>query len=158
LRKVFGFAGRYPLIFYAVYTRAQPDGVASLYGSTGVTLRQIFDREETGMSRGVGIVLLLLALPAGASAQGALNDQQRLGQTLFTQSCGVCHLKPQITANTFGPTLSKESAGGSEDVMRETITNGTPRMPGFKLLFEPAQINAIVAYLKTVPAPQAAPR
>ena len=96
------------------------------------------------MSRGVGIVLLLLALPAGASAQGALNDQQRVGQTLFTQSCGVCHLKPQITANTYGPPLSKESAGGSEDVMRETITNGTPRMPGFKLLFEPAQINAIV--------------
>jgi mono/diheme cytochrome c family protein len=109
------------------------------------------------MSRGVGIVLLL-ALPAGAFAQGALSDQQRVGQTLFTQSCGVCHLKPQITANTFGPPLSKESAGGSEDVMRDTITNGTPRMPGFKLLFEPAQINAIVAYLKTVPAPQPAPR
>ena len=110
------------------------------------------------MSRGVGIVFLLLALLAGASAQGALNDQQRVGQTLFTQSCGVCHLKPQITANTYGPPLSKESAGGSEEVMRETITNGTPRMPGFKLLFEPAQISAIVAYLKTVPAPQAAPR
>src|SRR5262245_65429719 len=110
------------------------------------------------MSRGVGIVLLLLALPAGASAQSALNDQQRLGQTLFTQSCGVCHLKPQITANTFGPTLSKDSAGGREDVIRDTITNGTPRMPGFKHTFEPAQIDAIVAYLKTVPAPQAAPR
>jgi len=101
------------------------------------------------MSRGVGIVFLLLALPAGAFRQGALNDQQRVGQTLFTQSCGVCHLKPQITA-TLRPPLSKESAGGSEDVMRETITNGTPRMPGFKLLFEPTQINAIVAYLKTV--------
>ena len=108
------------------------------------------------MSRGVGIILLLLALPAGTSAQpSALNEQQRLGQTLFTQSCGVCHLKPQITANTYGPPLSKDSAGGSEDVMRETITNGTPRMPGFKLLFEPAQIDAIVAYLKTVPTPQA---
>jgi mono/diheme cytochrome c family protein len=105
-----------------------------------------------------GVLLLLLMLPASASAQGALNEQQRLGQTLFTQSCGVCHLKPQITANTFGPTLSKESAGGREDVMRETITNGTPRMPGFKHTFEPAQIDAIVAYLKTVPAPQAAPR
>jgi len=105
-----------------------------------------------------GVLLLLLVLPAGASAQNALNEQQRLGQTLFTQSCGVCHLKPQITANTFGPTLSKESAGGSEDVMRATITNGTPRMPGFKHTFEPAQIDAIVAYLKTVPAPQAAPR
>jgi mono/diheme cytochrome c family protein len=105
-----------------------------------------------------GVLFLLLVLPAGASAQGALNEQQRLGQTLFTQSCGVCHLKPQITANTFGPTLSKDSAGGREDVMRETITNGTPRMPGFKHTFEPAQIDAIVAYLKTVPAPQATPR
>jgi len=106
-----------------------------------------------------GVLLLLLALPADTSAQpSALNEQQRIGQTLFTQSCGVCHLKPQITANTYGPPLSKDSAGGSEDVMRETITNGTPRMPGFKLLFEPAQIDAIVAYLKTVPTPQAAPR
>src|SRR5262245_5051685 len=105
-----------------------------------------------------GVLLSLLVLPAGASAQNALNEQQRLGQTLFTQSCGVCHLKPQITANTFVPTLSKHSAGGREYVMRETITNGTPRMPGFKHTFEPAQIDAIVAYLKTVPAPQAAPR
>ena len=105
-----------------------------------------------------GVLLLLLVLPASASAQGALSEQQRLGQALFTQSCGVCHLKPQITANTFGPTLSKDSAGGREDVMRETITNGTPRMPGFKHTFEPAQIDAIVAYLKTVPAPQTAPR
>jgi len=110
------------------------------------------------MLRCAGTVFCLVILSSAASAQGALNEQQRLGQTLFTQSCGVCHLKPQITANTYGPTLSKESAGGSEDVMRETITNGTPRMPGFKLLFEPAQINAIVAYLKTVPLPQAAPR
>jgi len=110
------------------------------------------------MSRRVGIVLFLLASPAGVIAQPTLNEQQRLGQTLFTQSCGVCHLKPQITANTFGPTLSKESAGGRDEVMREVIMNGTPRMPGFKLTFEPAQVDAIVAYLKTVPAPQAAPR
>jgi mono/diheme cytochrome c family protein len=110
------------------------------------------------MLRCAGTALCLVTLSFAASAQpSALNEQQRLGQTLFTQSCGVCHLKPQITANTYGPTLSKESAGGSEDVMRETITNGTPRMPGFKLLFEPAQIDAIVAYLKTVPLPQAAP-
>jgi len=41
-------------------------------------------------------------------------------------------------------------------VMREVISNGTPRMPGFKYHFEPDQIEAIVAYLKTVPAPAAA--
>jgi mono/diheme cytochrome c family protein len=39
--------------------------------------------------------------------------------------------------------------------MREVISNGTPRMPGFKIHFQPAEIDAIVAYLKTVPSPSA---
>jgi mono/diheme cytochrome c family protein len=53
--------------------------------------------------------------------------------------------------------LSKESLGGQVGVMREVISNGTPRMPGFKYHFEPAQIDAIVAYIKTIPAPAAPP-
>jgi mono/diheme cytochrome c family protein len=108
-------------------------------------------------SAGVAL-LLLMSLTEFASAQPAtLNPQQQLGQQLVSQSCGVCHLKPQITSQTFGPPLSKESAGGNEAVMRQVIMDGTPRMPGFKLQFEPAQIDAIVAYLKTVPAPPPAP-
>jgi len=111
------------------------------------------------MMRLAGFALFLVTLSTGASAESAtLNEQQRLGQQLFTQSCGVCHLKPQINVNTFGPTLSKESGGGREDVLREVIMNGTPRMPGFKLNFEPQQVDAVIAYLKTVPAPQPAPR
>ena len=39
--------------------------------------------------------------------------------------------------------------------MGEVISNGTPRMPGFKYHFEPAQIEAIVAYLRTIPPPSA---
>jgi mono/diheme cytochrome c family protein len=31
------------------------------------------------------------------------------------------------------------------------ITNGTPRMPGFKYTYNPDQIAAIAAYLKTMP-------
>ena len=50
--------------------------------------------------------------------------------------------------------LSIDSAGGNPDVMRDVITNGTPRMPGFKVQFDPTQIDAIVAYLKKVPAPE----
>jgi hypothetical protein len=42
LRQVFGSTGSHPLNFDAVFLRIQPDGVASLYGRTGVTLRQIF--------------------------------------------------------------------------------------------------------------------
>jgi mono/diheme cytochrome c family protein len=115
------------------------------------------------MIRGVGIairVLTFLALttPQGAWAQptetsAPLNDTQKLGQRLFYQSCVVCHTKPQITSGQYGPVLSKDSLSGQEDVMREFIGNGTSRMPGFKFQFEPTQINAIVAYLKTVPAP-----
>jgi mono/diheme cytochrome c family protein len=110
------------------------------------------------MIRGVGIALLMLALPQGAWAQPAgtgtaLDDTQKLGQKLFYQSCVVCHTKPQITSGQYGPVLSKDTLGGQEEVMRTFIATGTSRMPGFRFQFEPSQINAIVAYLKTVPAP-----
>ena len=113
------------------------------------------------MLRRASTLLFLLATLQTASAQApspsSLNDQQKLGQQLFYQSCGVCHLKPQITSAQFAPVLSKDSANGDESIMRETITDGTPRMPGFKFQFSPDQINAIVAYLKTVPTPPPQP-
>jgi len=115
------------------------------------------------MIRRVGIALILSALvlpvlPRSVLAQGAaapapLDDTQKLGQRLFYQSCVVCHVKPQITSGQYGPVLSKETLGGQEEALRAFISNGTSRMPGFKFQFEPRQINAIVAYLKTLPAP-----
>jgi mono/diheme cytochrome c family protein len=113
-------------------------------------------------ARGLGLAVLLLALaPQDASAEQAsgaqtLDDRQLLGMRLFNQSCRVCHTKPQLTSPLYGPELSQNSAGGQEAVMREVISNGTPRMPGFKYHFEPAQIEAIVAYLRTIPPPPAA--
>jgi mono/diheme cytochrome c family protein len=53
--------------------------------------------------------------------------------------------------NWLGPVLSRYTLGGDEDLIRGYIGKGTPRMPGFRYYFEPAQINAIVAYIKTVP-------
>jgi mono/diheme cytochrome c family protein len=111
------------------------------------------------MRRSTWSVLALLAMwPHAAWAQqGAgnapLNDKQLLGMRLFNQSCRVCHTKPQLTSPLYGPALSRQSLGGQEGVMREVISNGTPRMPGFKHHFEPPQIDAIVAYLMTIPAP-----
>jgi mono/diheme cytochrome c family protein len=52
--------------------------------------------------------------------------------------------------------LSKTSASGNARGMHDVIANGTPRMPGFKYHFKPEQIDAIVAYLMTVPPPAAA--
>ncbi|HET7257197.1 MAG: c-type cytochrome [Xanthobacteraceae bacterium] len=102
----------------------------------------------------------MLAMLAAAAAQPAsgdqpLDDRQLLGMRLFNQSCRVCHTKPQMMSPLYGPELSQSSLGGQDTVMREVISNGTPRMPGFKYHFEPAQIDAIVAYLKTIPTPAA---
>jgi mono/diheme cytochrome c family protein len=112
------------------------------------------------MRHGIWIGLsLLIAMPQSASAQIVLNDTQKLGERLFEQSCGVCHTRPTLVSGLYGPALSKEAAGGREDVIRDVISNGTPRMPGFKYTYDPTQIAAIAAYLEImpVPAPAAAP-
>ena len=85
-----------------------------------------------------------------AAAEDHLNPQQALGRRLYEQSCGVCHTRATLVAGMYGPELSKISAGGSEDIMRETITNGTPRMPAFKYTYDATQIAAIAAYLMTL--------
>jgi mono/diheme cytochrome c family protein len=104
------------------------------------------------------VLTVLIVGPQAASAQqlaahSPLNDKQALGMRLFNQSCRVCHTHPHLGSPMYGPPLSAQSLSGDEDSMREVIGNGTPRMPGFKHHFEPAQIDAIVAYLKTIPAP-----
>jgi mono/diheme cytochrome c family protein len=104
--------------------------------------------------------LLLLASAQGASAQQPadnLNDQQKLGRQVFAQSCGVCHLPPALGAKTYGPALNKEAGGGDDDVMREFITNGTPRMPAFKHYLKPNEIEAIISYVRTVPVSATVP-
>jgi mono/diheme cytochrome c family protein len=102
-------------------------------------------------------LFMLAVAPQGVFAQQAeqsLNDKQSTGRTLFAQSCVVCHVKVQLTnVGHYGPVLSGMSLGGQEDLMREFISNGTPNMPGFKYHFRPEQIDAIVAYLKTLPMP-----
>ncbi|OGL08231.1 MAG: hypothetical protein A3I17_03770 [Candidatus Rokubacteria bacterium RIFCSPLOWO2_02_FULL_72_37] len=117
------------------------------------------------MTRHVSVLLFLLAAAApsadaGQAADG-LTDQQRLGRQTLSQACGVCHLPPARGARTYGPPLSMAATGGNDDLMRKVIMEGTPRMPAFKYFLQPAEIDAIVAYVRTVPAPApaaAAPR
>ena len=108
------------------------------------------------MTRATWLVAAVLAVcPNVALAQQAsdgLTDQQRVGLALFNQSCRVCHTKPQLSSPLYGPALSRASLGGQDATMRQVISDGTPRMPGFKHHFQAAQIDAIVAYLKTIPA------
>ena len=100
------------------------------------------------MRRMIAAGLLALALPAEAFAQGAAD-----GRRLFSQSCSVCHVRSQLGGNLFGPELSRESLGGKDELVKYVISNGSPRMPGFKHHFKPAEIDSIVAYLKTIAPP-----
>ena len=118
------------------------------------------------MSR-LTLAAVLVASASAAFAQTSvppeqLNDTQKAGQKLFYQSCGVCHLKPQITAPLYGPALSKESASGNEAAIKTIISDGLVRMPGFKYQFNEQQIAQIASYVLALPpsppAPPAQPR
>jgi mono/diheme cytochrome c family protein len=102
------------------------------------------------MKRAIPTLLLLLA-PAAYAQQADLDATQRLGLQVFAQSCGICHLQPSLGVKTYGPPLNKTAAAGNDDAMRAFIVNGTERMPAFKYYLKPAEIDAVIAYVRTVP-------
>ena len=113
------------------------------------------------MKRSAWLSVCLLTVcaqfPFAQQAGDGLNEQQRLGRQILAQSCGVCHLPPARNAKTYAPLLNKAAGGGDDGVVREYIRDGTPRMPAFKYFLPPAEIDAIIAYLKTVPVQAPAP-
>ena len=106
---------------------------------------------------------VLVLFPLAASAQQAnsnaksnvtLNDTQILGRRVFQQRCAVCHTQSTPGARRYGPVIYKDLVDGNEDTIRDFIRDGSAgKMPGFKYGLEPAEINAIVEYFKTVPRP-----
>ena len=105
------------------------------------------------MSLGGFAAALPLLLAVAQQPASAQSDQHTLGMRLFNQSCRVCHTKPQLSSPQYAPALSMNTLGGNADAMRQFISNGSPRMPGFRYTFKPAEIDAVVAYIKTIPAP-----
>ena len=107
------------------------------------------------------LMLVLAAAAPAAIAQQTdlretqLSETQLLGRQVFAQSCGICHLQPSLGVKTYGPMLNKAATAGNDEVMRAFIVNGTDRMPAFKYYLKPAEIDAIIAYVRTVPVPDA---
>ena len=104
---------------------------------------------------------LFMAVPQLAAAQQMslpqLDPVATEGRAIFSRSCSICHLPPQYGAATFGPPLHQASLGGDPAIFRQVISEGMPHMPAFKHMYNSAQIDAIIAYLKTVPPVAAAP-
>ena len=102
-------------------------------------------------------LLLVGALPAARADEPALNrpltEPEQHGQALFDRHCASCH--PRIPVpGAVAPAVSRESQGGQAELMADIIRKGTPRMPGFTGRLGDPEIDAIVQYLKTVPAPE----
>ena len=78
-----------------------------------------------------------------------LTEVEMKGRSLFAQRCANCHLG---TAQRPGPLLSQQTVEKrGEAFIREKIMKGTPAiMPGFEYSLEPARIDQIVAFLKTM--------
>jgi len=84
-----------------------------------------------------------------------LTETELKGRGLFAQRCANCH---GGTARNPGPLLGQQTVERrGEPFIREKVRKGSPMMPGFEYSLEPAQIDQIIAFLKTV-APAALPR
>jgi mono/diheme cytochrome c family protein len=109
------------------------------------------------MPRRAAVLALVLPLLLDPSVIARAEDgaQQKLGMRIFNQSCRLCHTKPQIISPQYAPVLSMNTLGGKSNLITEVISNGTPRMPGFKYQYKPDEIAAIAAYIQTIPVPAA---
>ena len=107
-------------------------------------------------------VLFPLALAAGAqqSSSAALDEQQTMGKTLFNQNCRLCHeprpakAKDPTLEENVGPSLAglfRPPRSRPEAAVKVFIQVGVPdKMPGFRYGLKPEEIDAIIAYLKTM--------
>lgn len=116
-----------------------------------------------GMLLVAGCFFLPGRLPAQSIATStpepghSLSEQQVRGEGLFLQRCSLCHLaqaKRLIPdAQPYGPSLTallRDAGAAKEKAIREIILKGGPRMPGFQYGLTPAQMDDLVAYMKTL--------
>jgi mono/diheme cytochrome c family protein len=77
-----------------------------------------------------------------------LAETELKGRRLFAQRCANCH---GGAAQRPGPLLAQQTVERlGEPSIREKIRKGSAMMPGFEYSVQPAQIDQIVAFLKTV--------
>lgn len=74
------------------------------------------------------------------------------GKRLFVQRCALCHdLLGQPASTTVGPWVDGTTVKArGEAAIRQKIMDGSRRMPGWKHTFDAQQVDAVIAYMKTV--------
>ena len=103
----------------------------------------------------VAFACLHLGLAAQQIAIGtepALSGEQEEGRRIFQQKCAVCHLSSG--REPYARRLSSARVQADEEYVRQAIATGRgARMPGWRYTLRPDQIDALIAYLKTLDSP-----
>lgn len=101
-----------------------------------------------------GIIRSLFVL--GVCLAGSVSFAQSSGAAIFKTNCQVCHGVNGLPNPTMAKLLGVPSVSGPEmkkltlQQMVTTVTNGKDKMPAWKGKLTDTQINAVVAYLRTL--------
>ncbi len=98
----------------------------------------------------------LLVVMLGACLCAPVGLAQSSGAAIFKANCQVCHGPSGIPNPTMARLLGVPAVTSSQmkkltlQEMVSTVTNGKGKMPAWKGKLTDAQINAVVAYLRTL--------
>lgn len=86
------------------------------------------------------------------SLEHGLSDEAYKGRALWLQRCAFCHDGVGTpTYNTIGPWLDSEVVKARGDAnVRAKILKGSSTMPGFQYGLTAAQVDQVIAFLKTI--------
>jgi mono/diheme cytochrome c family protein len=87
-----------------------------------------------------------------AATPPPLAPDELAGKALFVQRCALCHdLLGQPATSTPGPWVDAETVKTrGEAAVRQKINMGSRTMPGWRHTLSGAQVDQVIAYLKTV--------
>jgi len=95
--------------------------------------------------------------PRKSDAELGLNPTQAIGRHVFDANCARCH-EPYSKRGLHGPSLHDvykkqylpSGMPANDDRITEVIVRGRAKMPSFGSTLSDPQINALLAYLKTL--------
>lgn len=108
--------------------------------------------------------LIALAVVSGCQAERrksdaelGLNPTQAMGRIVFDANCARCH-EPYSSRGLHGPSLHNlykkqylpSGTPANDDRITEVILRGRAKMPAFGSTLSAGQIDALLAYLKTL--------
>ena len=96
-------------------------------------------------------------------ASAPLTAAEKSGRSIFQTRCAMCHVgqdpasemasaSEQRRPATMGPLLSKTNTT-NETALRQTIKDGSVRMPGYKHALTDEQVDQVILFMKTIDKP-----